>query len=185
MSTSQQNQIQNISNLIECPDFFGIPVMSWMGGKVPKARMTKWPPPRRWCPEVGDYDKRVISKTTLPTTPELFRGLIQAIWRKNYQIWLKKTPWTLQKTKSGYLGPPPITQVAQNKCSSLNLGYFDACKFFIYCLRIFAIFSKTLWHPGTPGGARGVPGGPPQGGYPIWVPLSNNFDILRFWNILE
>ena len=23
---------------------------------------------------VGDYDKRVISKTTLPTTPELFRG---------------------------------------------------------------------------------------------------------------
>ena len=53
---------------------------------------------------IGDYDKRVISKTTLPTTPELFRGLIQAIWRKNYQIWLKKTPWTLQKTKSGYLG---------------------------------------------------------------------------------
>ena len=32
---------------------------------------------------VGDYDKRAISKTTLRTTPELFRGLIQAIWRKN------------------------------------------------------------------------------------------------------
>ena len=59
------------------------------------------------CFRVGDYDKRVISKTTLLTTPELFRGLIQAIWQKNYQIWLKKTPWTLQKTKSGYLGPPP------------------------------------------------------------------------------
>ena len=43
-------------------------------------------------PKIGDYDKRVISKTTLPTTPELFRGLIQAIWQKNYQIWLKKTP---------------------------------------------------------------------------------------------
>ena len=33
--------------------------------------------------KVGDYDKRAISKTTLRTTPELFRGLIQAIWRKN------------------------------------------------------------------------------------------------------
>ena len=94
--------------------------------------------------QIGDYDKRAISKTTLSTTPNLFRGLIQAIWRKNEQILLKKKPWTLQKTKSGYLGPP-ITQVAKNKCSSLNLGYFDACKFFIYCFRIFAIFSKTLW----------------------------------------
>ena len=31
---------------------------------------------------------------------------------------------------------------------------------------------------------RGPLGGP-QGGYPTWVPLSNNLNILRFWNILE
>ena len=39
----------------------------------------------------------MISKTTNLTIPKLFPGLIQAIWRKNEQIWLKKTPWTLQK----------------------------------------------------------------------------------------
>ena len=33
--------------------------------------------------KIGGYDKRAISKTTLPTTPELFIGLIQAIWQKN------------------------------------------------------------------------------------------------------
>ena len=32
---------------------------------------------------LGGYDKRVISKLTLPTIPELFIGLIQAIWQKN------------------------------------------------------------------------------------------------------
>ena len=47
---------------------------------------------------VGYIDKRVISKTTFLTTPELFIGLIQAIWCKNEHIWLKKTPGTLQKT---------------------------------------------------------------------------------------
>ena len=78
--------------------------------------------------ELGGYDKRAISKTTLSTTPELFRGLIQAIWRKNEQIWLKK-PLNSSKNKIGRFGPPSITQVAQNKCLSLNLGYFDACKF--------------------------------------------------------
>ena len=50
------------------------------------------------CLELGYIDKRVISKTTNLTIPKLFPGLIQAIWRKNEQIWLKKTPWTLQKT---------------------------------------------------------------------------------------
>ena len=99
--------------------------------------------------KVGDYDKRVISKTTLPTTPELFRGLIQAIWRKNYQIWLKKNPWTLQKTKSGYLGPPPITQVAKNKCLSLNLGYFYACNFFYIFFEKFCNFFQNSLTPGA------------------------------------
>ena len=47
---------------------------------------------------VGCIDKWVISKTTNLTTPELFIGLIQAIWRKNEHICLKKTPGTLQKT---------------------------------------------------------------------------------------
>ena len=43
-------------------------------------------------PTVGYIDKRVISKTTNLTIPKLFPGLIQAIWRKNEQIWLKKPP---------------------------------------------------------------------------------------------
>ena len=47
---------------------------------------------------LGCIDKWVISKTTNLTTPELFIGLIQAIWRKNEHICLKKTPGTLQKT---------------------------------------------------------------------------------------
>ena len=35
---------------------------------------------------IGYIDKRVISKTTFLTTPELFIGLIQAIWCKNEHI---------------------------------------------------------------------------------------------------
>ena len=48
-------------------------------------------------------------------------------------------------------------------------------------LQFFPELSDTR---GPLGGPRG-PGGPPQGGYPTWVPLSNNLNILRFWNILE
>ena len=38
------------------------------------------------APIIGYIDKRVISKTTFLTTPELFIGLIQAIWCKNEHI---------------------------------------------------------------------------------------------------
>ena len=42
----------------------------------------------------GYYDKMVMTALTLPTTPELFIGLVQAIWWQNLQILLKITPGT-------------------------------------------------------------------------------------------
>ena len=117
-------------------------------------------------------DKVPISKFGLWTSAVVFIGPI-----KTYLVfWIfwfgAKNPLRRSNLDLAPPRPPQLTEVAQNKCSSLNLGYFDACKFFICCLRIFAIFSKTLWHPGTPGGGRGAPGGPPQRGtahgYP-WV----------------
>ena len=56
---------------------------------------------------------------------------------------------------------------------------------FLYIFWEFLQFFPKLSDTRGPlGGPRG-PGGAPQGGYPIVVPQSNNFDILRFWNILE
>ena len=59
-----------------------------------------------------------------------------------------------------------VIQVAQNEVWGYNLGYFDACEIFILYLGIFAIFFRSLGHPGAPGGVLGASGGPPQGGTP-------------------
>ena len=56
---------------------------------------------------LGGYDKRAISKTTLPTTPELFIGLIQAIWQKISKFGWKKPPGLFKKPNRaiwGYFG---------------------------------------------------------------------------------
>ena len=61
------------------------------------------------------------------------RGVIKYQFQNldsNFLIRCKKNP-TPVKSRFGPLeAPPPVTQVAQNNCQSLNLGYFDACKMF-------------------------------------------------------
>ena len=56
--------------------------------------------------------------------------------------------------------------------------------FYIFFENFCNFFQNSLTPGGPWGGARG-PGGAPPRGYPRWVPLRNNFDVLRFWNILE
>ena len=56
--------------------------------------------------------------------------------------------------------------------------------FYIFFENFCNFFQNSLTPGGPWGGARGSGGAPPRG-YPRWVPLRNNFDVLRFWNILE
>ena len=97
--------------------------------------------------KLGDYDKRAISKTTLRTTPELFRGLIQAIWRKNQQIWLKKTPSTLQKTKSGFLGLFWALMALGEKATT---GYYDSYATVFNLVNTRQLPDTLRHHPDTP-----------------------------------
>ena len=59
-------------------------------------------------------------------------------------------------------GPPRASKYPKMGVGSIVWGIFSIY-IFIQFLEIFAIFSRTLGHQGTPGEAPGALGGPPKG----------------------
>ena len=81
---------------------------------------------------IGYIGKRVISKMTLLTTPELFSGLIQSIWYKNGRLFKKLLFWPQNQFFSRYA---PITYffglrlyqlngIISSPCSEVTLDTF-------------------------------------------------------------
>ena len=82
-----------------CPDDFKFKSLIWDTGWAVGSIQKRF-----WNQKIGCCDNWVMSKTSFPTTPGLFRGPIQAIWTKKEASSLKITPGNRQKTKLVKIG---------------------------------------------------------------------------------